>query len=42
MLYEDGSLNKIRNIGMLTDHSWERVCQEYIEVYNLILTKYES
>jgi starch synthase len=30
-------LNDIRELGMSTDHSWERVCQEYIEVYNLIL-----
>lgn len=29
-------LKKIREIGMKTDHSWERVCQEYIEVYNVI------
>jgi starch synthase len=39
-LYQDKeSLNKIRNIGMLTDHSWERVCQEYIELYSLIIKK---
>ena len=29
-------LKKIREVGMKTDHSWERVCQEYIEVYNVI------
>jgi hypothetical protein len=22
---------------MNTDHSWEKACQEYIEVYNLII-----
>jgi starch synthase len=39
-LYEDKkSLNKIRKLGMSTDHSWERVCQEYIEVYNLIIKR---
>ncbi|HEY4619170.1 MAG TPA: glycogen synthase [Flavobacterium sp.] len=39
-LYQDKeNLNKIRKVGMLTDHSWERVCQEYIEVYNLIINK---
>ncbi|EIA07742.1 glycogen synthase, ADP-glucose transglucosylase [Flavobacterium frigoris PS1] len=39
-LYQDKEkLNKIREKGMLTDHSWERVCQEYIEVYNLIIKK---
>jgi starch synthase len=39
-LYQDKeNLNKIRKIGMRTDHSWERVCQEYIEVYNLIINK---
>lgn len=42
-LYKDKkSLNKIRKIGMNTDHSWESVCQEYIEVYNLIIKKNES
>jgi len=30
------SFNKIRKSGMKTDHSWETVCQEYIELYNLI------
>jgi starch synthase len=24
---------------MNTDHSWEKACQEYIEVYNLIINK---
>lgn len=31
------TLNKIRKTGMKTDHSWESVCQEYIELYNLII-----
>ncbi|UQD56896.1 glycogen synthase [Flavobacterium sp. K5-23] len=39
-LYKDKThLNKIRKIGMSTDHSWERVCQEYLDVYNLIINK---
>lgn len=39
-LYEDQSkINKIRIKGMSSDHSWERVCQEYIELYNLIITR---
>jgi starch synthase len=39
-LYDDKKhLNKIREIGMNTDHSWERVCQEYIEMYKLIINK---
>jgi len=34
VLYKDKTrLNKIRRMGMNTDHSWERVCQEYIETY---------
>jgi len=42
-LYKDKKkLNKIRKIGMNIDHSWESVCQEYIEVYNLIIKKNES
>jgi starch synthase len=32
-------LNKISTIGMNTDHSWERVCQEYIEIYHSIINK---
>jgi starch synthase len=41
-LYEDKSnFNKIRAVGMGTDHSWERVCQEYIDIYNLIIEKNE-
>jgi starch synthase len=39
-LYQDkAQLNKIRKFGMNIDHSWERVCQEYIEMYNLIINK---
>ena len=41
-LYADKiEFNKIRKIGMAADHSWERVCQEYIEIYNLIIEKNE-
>ena len=41
-LYENKeSFNKIRELGMGIDHSWERVCQEYIEIYNLIIQKNE-
>jgi starch synthase len=43
------SLNKdkvafanIRLKGMQTDHSWERVCEKYIDIYKLILLKNES
>lgn len=40
VLYKDKTrLNKIRRMGMNTDHSWERVCQEYIEIYQLISNK---
>jgi starch synthase len=35
-------VNDIRKRGMNIDHSWESVCQEYIEVYNLILNKNEG
>lgn len=39
-LYNDKKeLVIIRTKGMKTDHSWERVCQEYIETYNLIISK---
>jgi starch synthase len=39
-LYDDKKhLDKIIKIGMNTDHSWERVCQEYIEMYKLIINK---
>ncbi|KQO21353.1 glycogen synthase [Flavobacterium sp. Leaf82] len=41
-LYNDKiNFNKIRKTGMAIDHSWERVCQEYIEIYNLIIEKNE-
>lgn len=41
-LYDDKiNFNKIRRIGMEIDHSWERVCQEYIEIYTLIIEKNE-
>lgn len=41
-LYEDKIYFKnIRAKGMGTDHSWERACQEYIEIYNLIIEKNE-
>lgn len=37
-LYKDKKkTNDIRKLGMQIDHSWESVCQQYIEVYNLIL-----
>lgn len=36
-LYKDKkNFKKIRKTGMNIDHSWERVCQEYIEMYHLI------
>ncbi|TRX22656.1 glycogen synthase [Flavobacterium franklandianum] len=36
-LYKDKkNLKKIQKIGMNIDHSWEKVCQEYIEMYHLI------
>jgi starch synthase len=39
-LYKDKEhLSLIRKIGMNTDHSWEKACQEYIEMYNLIINK---
>lgn len=39
-LYSDKQqLNAIRKVGMSTDHSWEKACQEYIEMYNLIIKK---
>lgn len=42
-LYKDKKkINDIRKKGMGIDHSWESVCQEYIEVYNLILNKNED
>lgn len=37
-LYDDKeNFNKVLKRGMSADHSWERVCQEYIEIYNLII-----
>ena len=36
------SFNQLRKLGMKIDHSWEIVCQEYIELYNLIVNKNES
>jgi len=42
-LYADNEeFNKLRKKGMAIDHSWERVCQEYIETYNQIIQKNES
>lgn len=39
-LYKDKEhLNRIIKLGMSTDHSWEKASQEYIEMYNLIITK---
>ena len=36
-LFQDkNNFKKIRKKGMNIDHSWERVCQEYIEMYHLI------
>ncbi|MEP6932129.1 MAG: glycogen synthase [Flavobacterium sp.] len=41
-LYSDKiNFNKIIERGMNTDHSWERVCEEYIEIYNLIIQQNE-
>ncbi|PWB23655.1 glycogen synthase [Flavobacterium sp. HTF] len=41
-LYKDKThFNKIIEKGMNTDHSWERVCEEYIEIYNLIIQQNE-
>jgi starch synthase len=37
-LYDDKiSFNTVLRRGMAADHSWERVCQEYLEIYNLII-----
>lgn len=36
------NLNKIRRKGMNIDHSWERVSQEYLEMYHLTIIKNES
>ncbi len=35
------SLKNIRKSGMNIDHSWESVCQEYIELYHLITNQNE-
>ncbi|OCB74811.1 glycogen synthase [Flavobacterium crassostreae] len=37
-LYKDTTaFTKILLSGMLEDHSWERVCQEYLALYNLLI-----
>ncbi|WP_163411399.1 glycogen synthase [Flavobacterium ajazii] len=42
-LFDDkGHFNAVIRKGMAIDHSWERVCQEYIETYNQIIQKNES
>ena len=39
-LYENKQqLNKVIKRGMNSNHSWERVCQEYIEMYQLLINK---
>lgn len=39
-VYKDKAhFNTIIKLGMNTDHSWERVCQEYLQVYNLLIDK---
>ena len=39
-LYKDKKkLTKVQKMGMNIDHSWESVCKEYIEMYNLITNK---
>lgn len=41
-LYDDKiNFNTVLRRGMAADHSWESVCQEYIEIYNLIIEKNE-
>lgn len=41
-LYDDKiNFNTIIERGMNTDHSWERVCEEYIKIYNLIIQQNE-
>jgi starch synthase len=39
---ETKSLKRLRKIIMNIDHSWESVCQEYIEMYHLITNQNES
>jgi starch synthase len=42
-LYRDKKeLNKLIKKGMNIDHSWESVCEKYLEVYNLIVKQNES
>ena len=42
-LYNDKKkINDIQKLGMGIDHSWESVCQEYIETYNLIINQNET
>ena len=42
-LYKDKKkINDIQKSGMSIDHSWESVCQEYIETYNLIINQNET
>lgn len=42
-LYENKvALNEVIARGMNTDNSWERVCKEYIEMYNVIINTNES
>jgi len=42
-LYKDKErFNMIRKLGMSENHSWEHVSQEYIEMYNLIISQNES
>jgi len=42
-LYKDKKkLNDIRKSAMAIDHSWESVCHQYIEMYNLIINQNET
>ncbi len=39
-LFQDKeAINEVIERGMKTDNSWERVCQEYLEMYNAIIDK---
>ncbi|KAF2513967.1 glycogen synthase [Flavobacterium foetidum] len=41
-LYDDKvTFNEIIKKGMTANHSWEKVCEEYIEIYNLIIQQNE-
>ncbi|WP_406843648.1 glycogen synthase [Flavobacterium soyae] len=41
-LYDDKiNFKTVLRRGMAADHSWESVCQEYIEIYNLIIQQNE-